>query len=147
MQLKGIRWLFYKNSRGKKILKMIRRRGEAFKQDVLQVTPRLLLFALMQENLAHIQLVFGVTTYNNIMVPVTFKGKVLGFVGGRTVDSSPEVILLSQPDNTLSQPDNTWKWKKCKVVFEKTDFVNHYSVQANRESLWILDASLSKEEK
>ena len=101
----------------------------------------------MQENSAHIQLVFGVVTYNDVMGPTAFKGKVLGFVGDRTVDSSPEVILLSQPDNTLSQPDNTWKWKKCKVVFEKTDFVNHYSVQANRESLWILDASLSKEEK
>lgn len=104
-------------------------KGEAFKLDALQVTPRLRLFALMQENLAYIQLVFGVTTYNDVMGPAAFKGKVFGFVGDRSADSSPEVIVLNQPDNT-------WKWKKCKVVFEETAFVTHYSVEANRESLW-----------
>ena len=115
-------------------------KGEAFKSDVLQVTPRLRVFALMQENSAHIQLVFGVTTYNDVMGPAAFKGKVLGFVGDRSADSSPEVIMLSQPDNT-------WKWKKCKVVFEETAFANHYSVEANRDNLWAPDAALPKEEK
>jgi hypothetical protein len=64
----------------------------------------------MQENSAHIQLVFRVTTYNDVMEPVAFKGKVLGFVVDRTADSSPEVILLSQPNNT-------WKWKKMQSGF------------------------------
>jgi hypothetical protein len=115
-------------------------RGEAFKQDVLQVNPRLCIFALMQENSAHIQFLFGVTTYNDVMGPAAFRGKVLGFVGDRTLDTAPEVVLLSQPDNP-------WKWKKCRVVFDETASVNHYSVEENRESLWTPGTGVSKEDK
>ena len=115
-------------------------KGEAFKQDVLQVSPRLRLFALMQENSVYIQFVFGVAAYNDVMGPTTFRGKVLGFVGDRTTDSTPDAIVLSQPDNT-------WKWKKCKVVFDETAFVNYYSVEDNRDGLWVPDAALAKTDK
>jgi hypothetical protein len=115
-------------------------RGEAFKQDVLQVSPRLRLFALMQDDSAHIQFVSGVAAYNDVMGPAAFKGKVLGFVVDRTADSTVDVILLSQPNNK-------WRWKKCKVVFDETAFVNHFSAEKHRDRLWTPDAAFLKEEK
>ena len=50
---------------------------------------------MVMSHSAHIQIVFGVAAYNDIMGPAAFKGKLLGFVGDRSSDSTVDVIFLS----------------------------------------------------